>query len=197
MKIQPVLTCVAVFAAAAFLASCGASKPPASATAPDQTSAAATPGAKPATAGATGQAKPPVGTSAGASAGGKPAASVAAINDPNNILSKRSVYYDYDNYDVKPEFRGLVEAHARYLRDNPGARVTLEGNCDERGSREYNVALGQKRAEGVKKMMTLLGAREQQIEAVSFGEEKPKAAGTGEAAWSQNRRSDVVYSRAQ
>ena len=75
--------------------------------------------------------------------------------------------------------------------------MTIEGNCDERGSREYNVALGQRRSEGVKKAMTLLGAREQQIESVSFGEEKPKASGHDEAAWSQNRRSDMVYSRAQ
>jgi len=192
MKIQPALTCVAVLAAAVFLASCGTTKPAATASASDQSPAASQTGAKPATPGATGQAKPPVGTSTG-----KPAASVAAINDPNNILSKRSVFYDYDSYDVKAEFRALVEAHARHLRDNPGARMTLEGNCDERGSREYNVALGQKRAEGVKKMMTLLGAREQQIEAVSFGEEKPRAAGTGEAAWAQNRRSDIIYSRAQ
>ncbi len=196
MKIQPALTCVAVLAAAAFLASCGTSKPAATATAPEQKPAAQT-GATPATPGATQPAQPPVGAGAGAGASTPAAPGVSPINDPNNILSKRSVYYDYDNYDVKPEFRGLVEAHARYLRDNPGARVTLEGNCDERGSREYNVALGQKRAEGVKTMMTLLGAREQQIEAVSFGEEKPKSAGTGEAAWSQNRRSDIAYSRAQ
>ena len=197
MKIQPVLTCVAVFAAAAFLASCGTSKPPASATAPDQTSSAATPGAKPATAGATGQAKPPVetsaGASAGASAGGKPAASVAAINDPNNILSKRSVYYDLDNYDVKPEFRGLVEAHARYLRDNPGARVTLEGNCDERGSREFNLALGARRAQAVKRALELAGANGDHINAVSYGAEKPVAAGKDEESYSQNRRVDIVY----
>ena len=193
MKNRQAMTYAAVLAAAALLVSCGTSKPPATATAPDQQPAAQT-GAKPATPAATGQAQPPV---AAGTAASKPAAPVNPVNDPNNILSKRSVYYDYDNYDVKPEFRALVEAHARYLRDNPNARVTLEGNCDERGSREYNVALGQKRSEGVKKMMTLLGAREQQIEAVSFGEEKPKSAGTGEAAWSQNRRSDVVYSRMQ
>src|SRR6185436_2075900 len=100
---------------------------------------------------------------------------VNPLTDPSNILSKRSVYYDFDKSDVKAEYRPMVEAHARYLRDNPGAQVTIEGNCDERGSREYNVALGQRRAESVKKMMTVLGAAEKQVEAVSFGEEKPKA----------------------
>ena len=117
----------------------------------------------------------------------------AALRDPNNILSKRSVYYDFDKSDVKAEYRPMVEAHARYLRENPGAQVTVEGNCDERGSREYNVALGQRRAESVKKMMTVLGAAEKQVEAVSFGEEKPKAGGHDETAWAQNRRSDIQY----
>jgi peptidoglycan-associated lipoprotein len=183
MKTHSALNCAAVLAVAAFLASCATSEP---------TAPAAQPSAPQVTPRPAPQAQPPV-----AQPVPQTAARVSPLNDPSNILSKRSVYYDYDNYDVKPEFRELVEAHARYLRDNPGARVTLEGNCDERGSREYNVALGQKRSEGVKKMMTLLGAREQQIEAVSFGEEKPKSNGHDESAWSQNRRSDIVYSRAQ
>ena len=79
----------------------------------------------------------------------------------------------------------------------PGANVVIEGNCDERGSREYNLALGQRRADGVRKMMVLLGASTQQIETISFGEEKPKAAGHDESSWSQNRRSDIVYKREQ
>jgi peptidoglycan-associated lipoprotein len=111
------------------------------------------------------------------------------------VPAQRSVYYDFDRSDIKPEFRPAIEAHARYLRDNPDAHVTIEGNGDERGSREYNLALGQKRAEAVQRMMRLSGAADSQIEAVSFGEEKPKALGHDEASWAENRRSDVVYQR--
>ena len=111
--------------------------------------------------------------------------------------AQRTVYYDFDRADIKPEFRPAVEAHARYLRDNADARVTIEGNGDERGSREYNLALGQKRAEGVRQTLRLLGATDQQIEAVSYGEEKPKALGHDEASWVQNRRSDFVYRRGE
>jgi peptidoglycan-associated lipoprotein len=115
--------------------------------------------------------------------------------DPANILSKRSVYYSYDKYDVTPEYRPLVDAHAKYLREHPGATVTVQGNCDERGSREYNIALGQRRAENVVKLMRLLGVPERQIEAISLGEEKPQAIGHDEVAWAKNRRSDIVYGR--
>jgi peptidoglycan-associated lipoprotein len=109
--------------------------------------------------------------------------------------AKRSVYYEFDGYDVKAEYRPLVEAHAQFLKQNPSARITIEGNCDERGSREYNVALGQRRAESVMKMMTLLGVRDGQIESISFGKEKPRVAGNSEAAWSENRRSDFTYKK--
>ena len=115
------------------------------------------------------------------------------LNDPSNILSQRSVYYDYDSYTVKSEYRELVLAHARFLRDNPSASVILQGNTDDRGSREYNLALGQRRADSVRNMMTLGGARDAQIESVSLGEEKPRAYGSGETAWSQNRRTDIIY----
>ncbi|MDO8437186.1 MAG: peptidoglycan-associated lipoprotein Pal [Nitrosomonadaceae bacterium] len=115
------------------------------------------------------------------------------LRDPNNILSKRSVYYDYDSFVVKNEYRPLVQAHAQYLRDNAGARVLLQGNADERGSREYNLALGQKRADSVKNAMTLSGAKDSQIEAVSLGEEKPRATGRDEASWAENRRTDIRY----
>ena len=121
----------------------------------------------------------------------KPARS--ALTDPASILSKRSIYYDFDKFDIKDEYKPMVEAHARYLRDNRGAKMLIQGNTDERGSREYNLALGQRRAEGVKKMLMLLGAQEGQVEAVSLGEEKPKAEGRSEAAWAQNRRSDILY----
>jgi peptidoglycan-associated lipoprotein len=123
---------------------------------------------------------------------GKDAASM--LKDPNNILSKRSIYYDLDKYDVKDEYRGLVEAHAKYLRENPGSKILIQGNTDERGSREYNVGLGQRRSDGVKRMLILLGAKENQIESVSLGEEKPQSEGHNEEAWSKNRRSDILYS---
>ena len=115
------------------------------------------------------------------------------LRDPRNILSKRLVYFDFDSFVVKDEYRPLVEAHARYLQQNRSARLTLQGHADERGSREYNIALGQKRADAVKKMMQLLGATEMQIETVSFGKEKPAALGHDETAWAQNRRVEIVY----
>jgi peptidoglycan-associated lipoprotein len=124
----------------------------------------------------------------------KPSASgVSPLKDPNNILSKRSIYFDFDKFDVKAEYRPVVEAHAKYLRDNPAAKVLVQGNADERGSREYNVALGQRRSDAVKSMMKLLGARDSQIEAVSLGEEKPACADHSEDCWAKNRRDDVLY----
>ena len=116
-----------------------------------------------------------------------------ALKDPNNILSKRSLYYDYDKYDVKDEYKPLLQAHARFLAQNPKFKMLIQGNCDERGSREYNIALGQKRADGVKKMLLLMGAQESQVESVSLGEEKPRCTETTEACYSQNRRSDMLY----
>jgi peptidoglycan-associated lipoprotein len=115
------------------------------------------------------------------------------LRDPKNILSKRSVYFDFDSFVVKDEFRPLVEAHARYLSANRNARATIQGNTDERGSREYNIALGQRRADAIKRMMTLLGAQDQQIETVSFGKEKPRNAAHDESAWAENRRGDIVH----
>ncbi len=123
----------------------------------------------------------------------QPVVTVNPLTDPNNILSKRSVYYDFDSSLVSDEYKPLVTAHAQYLVANRDAKITIQGNCDERGSREYNVALGQRRADGVKQMLLLLGVAENQIDTVSFGEEKPRATGHDEASWSQNRRSDVVY----
>jgi peptidoglycan-associated lipoprotein len=117
-----------------------------------------------------------------------------ALRDPNNILSKRSVYFDYDSNAVKDEYRGLVQAHSRYLGDKRDSRIRIEGNCDERGSREYNLALGQRRAEAVKKVMTVLGVSDGRIETISFGEEKPVGMGHDEQSWGQNRRADIKYS---
>ncbi|MBN9420985.1 MAG: peptidoglycan-associated lipoprotein [Candidatus Accumulibacter sp. 66-26] len=118
----------------------------------------------------------------------------AELTDPKSILSKRSVYFDYDKFDVKAEYKDLVAAHAKFLANNRQFKMLIQGNTDERGSREYNLALGQKRADAVKKTLVLLGAREDQVESVSLGEEKPKNEGHDEAAYAQNRRADMLYS---
>jgi peptidoglycan-associated lipoprotein len=152
----------------------------------ESSTTAATPGGSPSSSGpATGKAQPPArmgqgsGTGMGSGGGSQPDL-------------KRSVYYEFDKYDVKPEYRALVESHARWLKSNPRARLTIEGNADEQGSREYNLALGQRRAESVTKMLTLMGAKAEQIEAVSYGEERPRVNSHDEKAWSENRRSDFA-----
>ena len=124
----------------------------------------------------------------------KPLTDVASmLKDPGSPLSKRSVYYDFDMYNIREEFQPSIEAHAKFLVEHKELRVRIEGNCDERGSREYNLALGQRRADSVKRALTLLGVTPKQIETVSFGSEKPKATGSNEEAWAENRRSDIVY----
>jgi peptidoglycan-associated lipoprotein len=115
------------------------------------------------------------------------------FTDPNNPLSKKSVFFDFDSFLVKSEFQPVVEAHGKYLASTKNRRIVVEGHTDERGGREYNLALGQKRAEAVKQRLMLLGATDGQIETVSFGEEKPRAVGSNEEAWAQNRRADIVY----
>ena len=115
------------------------------------------------------------------------------LKDPNNILSKRSVYFDFDKDEVKAEYRPLVEAHAKYLQANPNAKLAIQGNADNRGSREYNLALGQRRSVAVKKAMNLAGAQDKQIETVSYGEEKAAQTCKDDACWSKDRRADVVY----
>lgn len=119
---------------------------------------------------------------------------IAALTDPNNILSKRSVFFDFDSFVIKPEARPLIEAHARFLVQNPQMRMLVQGNTDERGSREYNLALGQKRADVVKQALLLLGAQESQIESVSLGEEKPRCEDRTENCYAENRRGDMLYS---
>lgn len=113
--------------------------------------------------------------------------------DPASPLSKRSIFFDFDSYVVKAEYRPALEAHASYLLSKRDARVILQGNADERGSREYNLALGQKRAEAVRKALSVLGVSDAQMEAVSFGEEKPRNEADTEAGYAENRRTDVVY----
>lgn len=115
------------------------------------------------------------------------------LTDPASPLSKRSIYFDFDSFVIKGEYQSLIQAHSRYLKENPKAKVILQGHADERGSREYNLALGQKRADAVKRAMEILGVKETQVESVSFGEEKPRAPGHDESSWAENRRTDIVY----
>jgi peptidoglycan-associated lipoprotein len=120
---------------------------------------------------------------------------VDPLNDPNGVLSKRSVYYPLNVDVVQDADKPLVQAHANYLKEHGNRKVKLEGNCDERGSNEYNLALGQRRADGVKKMIQLGGAKEGQLESISYGEMIPKDAGHNEAAWAKNRRTDINYGK--
>jgi len=115
------------------------------------------------------------------------------LKDPSSILSKRTIYFDFDRDDIKAEFVPVVEAHGKYLRENRGAKMLVQGNADERGSREYNLALGQRRSEAVKKRLMVLGATETQIESVSLGEEKPMCVEHDEGCWYKNRRGDMLY----
>lgn len=120
-------------------------------------------------------------------------AAVDPLNDPQGVLAKRSAYFDYDSYILRNDAKSMVEAHGKYLSSHKGRKIVIQGNTDERGGSEYNLALGQKRAEAVRKSLSLLGVPDAQMEAISFGKEKPKAVGHDEASWSQNRRADIVY----
>ena len=172
----------AAAATAALLAGCATPNPEKPA-AEEKTVTATTPGTGATTSG----------TAGGGVSGTAATAQGNPLHDPRSVLSKRSVYFDFDSYVVKDEYKPLIEAHAKYLQATRTAHLTIQGNCDERGSREYNIALGQRRADTVKRMMQLYGATDAQIETVSFGKEKPKNQGHDEAAWAENRRDDLVY----
>ena len=115
------------------------------------------------------------------------------LNDPNSPLSRRVIYFDYDNSNIKPEFVEVLRAHARYIATNPKAKVMLEGHTDERGTREFNLALAEDRAAAVRRFMRAEGAAESQLGILSFGEEKPTQPGQGEQVWALNRRVELVY----
>ncbi len=115
------------------------------------------------------------------------------LSDPSSILAKRSIYFDLDSYVVKDEYKSVIDAHGKYLASRPDRKVLIQGNTDERGGSEYNLALGQKRADAVRRALALRGVPESQMEAVSFGKEKPKAMGSNEEAWKENRRADIAY----
>ena len=118
---------------------------------------------------------------------------VDELSNPNSPLAKRSVYFDFDSYSVKSDYDSLLKAHAQYLQSHPQRHILIQGNTDERGTAEYNLALGQKRAEAVRKALEADGVAESQMEAVSLGKEKPMAQGHDEASWAQNRRADIIY----
>ena len=118
---------------------------------------------------------------------------MSSLDDPTSMLSIRIIYFEYDSSDVKSEDRSTVEAHAAYLIENPDTIITLEGHADERGSREYNLALGERRAQTVKRQMTLIGASPDQIRMVSYGEERPAIDEHDDYSWSQNRRVEIIY----
>lgn len=115
------------------------------------------------------------------------------LNDPDSLLSKRTVYFDFDKSNIKPEARKIIEAHAEYLAGHPNVRIVLEGHCDERGTREYNLGLGERRAKSVEQVLNLLGVSGSQLEMVSYGEERPAAMGHDESSWALNRRVEFVY----
>lgn len=167
------------------LAACASEKPKEVAPEPTAASSTAAPAAE-------GTAAAPATAAAAAGA----AAVADELNDPNNAqLSKRSAYFPFDVDAVQAADKPVVQAHGEYLGKNAARKVTVEGNCDERGSSEYNLGLGNRRATNVKKMLVLSGAKAAQVDTVSFGEEKPKAVGHDEAAWSQNRRADLNYGK--
>jgi peptidoglycan-associated lipoprotein len=138
----------------------------------------------------------PVGGAAGGASTSPGGASTVTSVDltkgqTTDATMKRVVYFDFDSYVVKDEYRGIVDAHAKLLTGDRNKRISIEGHTDERGGREYNLALGQKRAEAVQRALVLLGASDKQIEAVSFGKERPAVSGSDEAAWAQNRRAEL------
>lgn len=128
-----------------------------------------------------------------------PASAVTTVTlppylDPKSAISaERSVYFDFDDYAIKPEFAPLIERHGKYLASSPTVAIKIEGNADERGGREYNLALGQNRAEAVLHALKIYGVKDSQMEAISWGEDKPVALGHDEQAWAQNRRADLQY----
>jgi len=126
-------------------------------------------------------------------AGGVGGMQMSPLDDPNSLLSKRVIYFDFDKADIRPEFRDIVQAHAAYLSQNSNVHVTLEGHADERGTREYNMGLGERRGNSVKNVLTLQGAGAGQVDTVSYGEERPVTMGHDEQSWGLNRRVEIIY----
>ncbi|WP_419630842.1 peptidoglycan-associated lipoprotein Pal, partial [Thiolapillus sp.] len=126
-------------------------------------------------------------------AGGGGAWTGSPLEDPNSPLYEKVVYFDFDTAEIRPEYVDTLRAHAEYLVNTPSARLVIEGHCDERGSREYNIALGERRADSVKRFLEAEGVSPVQLETVSYGEERPVDLGHNEEAWAKNRRAELVY----
>ena len=118
---------------------------------------------------------------------------VDPLDDPNSMLSQRIVYFDFDSSTVREDALPIIKAHADYLASNSGVNITLEGHCDERGTREYNIALGERRADAVRRLLIANGVSSNQIRPISYGEERPAMLGHNESAWSANRRAEFTY----
>lgn len=126
---------------------------------------------------------------------GQAGVKVNPLDDPNSPLAQRVFYFAFDSSEIRPQDKPVIAAHAQYLATHPNARVVLQGNTDERGSREYNIGLGERRAEAVRRLLLFQGANDKQIQVISYGEERPVALGHNEQAWKQNRRVVIVYQR--
>ena len=128
---------------------------------------------------------------------GQRAVAGVALDNANSsaamMATNRTVYFDYDSFAIRPEFQSVIEAHAKFIKADKSRKIAVEGHTDERGGREYNLALGQKRAEAVRRALVLLGVSDNQVEAVSFGKEKPAVVGATEAAMEKNRRAEISY----
>lgn len=178
-----VLTIIALLAFVAAMAGCAAGP-----TQEDETAAA---DAAAADQQAAGEGEQTYGAELGGAFAGSP------IDDPASPLSKRVFYFEFDSNELSSEDREIIKAHAQYLAENPNISIVLEGHADERGSREYNMALGERRAKAVLQLLVLQGASNDQVQTISFGEERPVALGHDEAAWRLNRRAELLYSGSQ
>lgn len=172
----PILTLVMAGCSSVAMTDTGATSTPAAAAAPAPTPAPSVTAPPP-------EAAPAVRTA--------PAAAAAQADSIADVA--KLIYFDYDSSAIKSEFRSVIEVHARFLQANPARTVTIAGHADERGGTEYNLALGQRRADALRQMLVLLGVKNTQIETISYGKEKPAVRGSNEAAWSKNRRDEIVY----
>jgi peptidoglycan-associated lipoprotein len=179
VPMKRILSVLSVLALSFVLAACGSNVKLSDVPVEDRSAGAA--GAGGSAAGASGRGVAPVEISSTSTTAAGP------------VGAARVFYFDYDSFTIKPEFQGAIEMHARFLTSNKSRKIAIEGHTDERGGREYNLALGQKRSEAVRRSLSLLGVSETQVEAVSFGEEKPAMTGADEEAFAKNRRAEITY----
>ena len=195
MHLRP-LRLAFVLAGAVALAACAGTTGTVGTVEDTETDAASTTSGSASTSGAGDDSVSGIATAADTSGADTTAASSFAghpLDDPSGALAARTIYFEFDASDIPESEHATIAAHARYLSEHAGALLTLEGHADERGSREYNIALGERRADAVRQLMTLLGATTPQIRAISYGEERPASNGHDESAWRLNRRVEIVY----